>query len=74
MSVRGKPFCLLSAAIAAGCGVIAMYLAWYLDIEPSAAIVLTMTCVFLLALLFAPQQGYLSKMINRQNVKTPENL
>jgi manganese/iron transport system permease protein len=49
----------LSAAIAAGCGVIAMYLAWYLDIEPSAAIVLTMTSVFLLAFLFAPQQGYL---------------
>jgi manganese/iron transport system permease protein len=49
----------LSAVIAAGCGVIAMYLAWYLDIEPSAAIVLTMTSIFLLAFLFAPQQGYL---------------
>ena len=50
---------LLSAAIAAGCGVIAMYIAWHLDIEPSAAVVLTMTLVFLLSFLFAPQQGYL---------------
>ena len=50
---------LLSAAIAAGCGVVAMYIAWHLDIEPSAAVVLTMTLVFLLSFLFAPQQGYL---------------
>jgi manganese/iron transport system permease protein len=50
---------LLSAAIAAGCGVVAMYIAWHLDIEPSAAVVLMMTFAFLLSFLFAPQQGYI---------------
>jgi manganese/iron transport system permease protein len=60
----------LSAALAAACGVIAMYLAWYLDIEPSAAIVLTMTSIFLLAFLFAPQQGYLwSRFTQKQSAK-----
>jgi manganese/iron transport system permease protein len=61
----------LSAAIAAACGVIAMYLAWYLDIEPSAAIVLTMTSIFLLAFLFAPKQGYLwSHFTQKQSVES----
>ncbi|MDQ7037200.1 MAG: metal ABC transporter permease [Anaerolineae bacterium] len=48
----------LSAMIASSCGIVAMYLAWHLNIEASAAVVLTMTLVFLLSFLFAPQQGY----------------
>lgn len=50
---------LLSAAIASLSGVIGMYLSWHLRIAPSAAIVLTMTGVFLLAFLFAPGKGYI---------------
>ena len=49
---------LLAAAIGAVGGIIGMYLAWHLEIEASAAIVLTLTAAFLLAFLFAPERGY----------------
>ena len=50
---------LLSALIAAVGNVIGMYLTWHLSVAPSAAIVLTLTALFLLAFLFAPGKGYL---------------
>jgi iron/zinc/copper transport system permease protein len=55
----------LSAVIAACCGIIGVYLAWHLNIEVSATIVLTMTFVFLLAFLFTPKRGYLQQIFNR---------
>ncbi len=48
---------LLSAALAVFSGVTGLYIAWYGRIAPSAAIVLTMTVLFLLAYLFAPGRG-----------------
>jgi ABC-type Mn2+/Zn2+ transport system permease subunit len=55
----------LSAVLAALCGVIGMYLAWHLQIAASAAIVLTMTAVFALAFLFAPERGYFWVLIGQ---------
>jgi manganese/iron transport system permease protein len=49
---------LLSALVAIISGVVGMYLAWHLRIAASAAIVLNMTALFLLAFLFAPGRGY----------------
>ncbi len=49
---------LLAAIIASGCGIIGMYVAWYTHIAASAAIVLLMTSLFVLAFLFAPHKGY----------------
>jgi manganese/iron transport system permease protein len=54
-----------AAWIAALSGVIGMYLAWHLRIAPSAAIVLVMTGVFLLAFFFAPGKGYVWSLLGR---------
>ena len=50
---------LIASVIAASSGVIGMYIAWHGLIAPSAAIVLTMTALFVLAYLFAPGKGYI---------------
>lgn len=55
----------LSATIASLSGVVGMYLAWYLDVAPSAAIVLTMTFVFGMAFMFAPGRGYIWALLGR---------
>ena len=55
----------LSAGIAVVCGVTGMYLAWHLHIAASAAIVLNMTLLFLLAFLLAPGRGYLWTLLGR---------
>ena len=41
------------------------YLSWHLRVAPSAAIVLTMTALFLLAFFFAPGKGYLWSLLGR---------
>jgi manganese/iron transport system permease protein len=56
---------LLAAGIGAVSGVIGLYLAWHLSVAPSAAIVLTMTALFLLAFFFAPGKGYVWSLIGR---------
>ncbi len=56
---------LLSAALAVFSGVAGMYIAWYGRIAASAAIVLTMTALFLLAYAFAPGRGYVWAMLGR---------
>lgn len=56
---------LLSALLAALSGLGGMYLSWHLEIAPSAAIVLTMTGLFLLAFFVAPGRGYLWSLIGR---------
>jgi ABC-type Mn2+/Zn2+ transport system permease subunit len=48
---------LLGSIISCCAGVVGIMLAWYWNISPSAAIVLTMTCFFLLTYLFAPGRG-----------------
>lgn len=50
---------LLAALMASGCGVVGMYIAWYANVAASAAIVLLMTSLFVLAFLFAPHKGYI---------------
>jgi iron/zinc/copper transport system permease protein len=42
-----------------------MYIAWHGRIAASAAIVLTMTVLFLLAYAFAPGQGYVWALLGR---------
>ncbi len=46
-------------------GVIGLYLSWHLRVAPSAAIVLTMTALFLLAFFLAPGRGYLWSWLGR---------
>jgi ABC-type Mn2+/Zn2+ transport system permease subunit len=48
---------LVAAVIAASSGIVGMYIAWHGLIAPSAAIVLTMTVLFVMAYLFAPGKG-----------------
>jgi ABC-type Mn2+/Zn2+ transport system permease subunit len=56
---------LIAAGIGAFSGVIGLYLAWHLRVAPSAAVVLTMTALFLLAFFFAPGKGYLWSVLGR---------
>ncbi|RMF77266.1 MAG: manganese ABC transporter permease [Chloroflexi bacterium] len=49
---------IVAALIGAFSGVTGMYLAWHLEVEASAAIVLTMTALFVITYLFAPRRGY----------------
>lgn len=54
-----------SALIGASSGVIGIYIAWHQRLAPSAAIVLTMTALFLLAFFFAPGKGYVWSLLGR---------
>lgn len=56
---------LLSALIAVFSNVTGMYIAWHGRIAASAAIVLTMTGLFLLAWLLAPGTGYVWSLLGR---------
>ena len=56
---------MLSAAIAVFSSITGMYIAWHERIAASAAIVLTMTVLFLLAYLLAPGKGYLWSLLGR---------
>ena len=56
---------LVGAVICCFSGVFGIFLSWHLSIAPSAAIVLTMTMLFLLAYLFAPGRGIVWSMVNR---------
>lgn len=60
---------LLSAVISSVCALVGMYVAWYAQLPPSAAIVLTMTIVFLLSFFFAPSRGYLWSLIGRSAIR-----
>jgi len=48
---------LVGAVICCFSGVFGILLSWHLSIAPSAAIVLTMTFIFLLAYVFSPRRG-----------------
>ena len=54
---------LLGGGIAVFSNVAGMYIAWHGRIAASAAIVLTMTALFLLAYLFAPGKGYVWSLL-----------
>ncbi len=58
--VRRLPWMMLLGAVL-GCfsGVFGILLAWHFSLSPSAAIVLTMTVLFLVAYLLAPGRGWL---------------
>jgi manganese/iron transport system permease protein len=58
---------LIGALLGIFSGVVGMYLSWHLEagVAPSAAIVLTMTAIFLLAFFFAPGKGYIWSLIGR---------
>ncbi len=52
---------MLGALLGAVGGVVGLYVAWYAEIAPSAAIVLTLVAFFILTFLFAPGDGYLRR-------------
>ena len=60
---------LVAAIICCFSGVVGIFLAWNLSVSASAAIVLTMTALFLLAYLFAPGRGILWPMISQAKVE-----
>ena len=62
MLTRRLPYMmLLSAVIGASSGVIGLYLSYYISVASGPAIVLTSTTFFLLALLFSPYQGLITR-------------
>ncbi|MBL8152947.1 MAG: metal ABC transporter permease [Anaerolineae bacterium] len=56
---------LLAALIGAVSSVAGLYAAWYIQIAPSAAIVLTLMVVFLATFFLAPGKGYLWSLLGR---------
>jgi manganese/iron transport system permease protein len=50
---------LVAALIGAGGGVLGIFFSWHLNVAPSAAIVVTISLLFLLIFLLAPQRGLL---------------
>jgi ABC-type Mn2+/Zn2+ transport system permease subunit len=67
---------LLGALICSASGVFGIFLSWHSGIAPSAAIVLTMTTLFLLAYLFSPRRGiiWVNWIRPRFLRETPEEL
>ncbi len=63
MMIVGSLICCLS-------GVVGVFLSWHLSMSSSAAIVLTMTGVFLIAYLFAPKRGVVWTLV-RHNTAVP---
>lgn len=56
---------LLSAALGAFAGVSGLYVSWYTDLAAGGTIVLTATCVFLLALMLSPRHGLVGRLLSR---------
>ena len=65
LTMRLHTMMAVSVAIAVFSGISGLYLAWHLNIAASAAIVLTMTLLFLLADFLAPGRGYLWSLLGR---------
>lgn len=59
---------LVSPVIGAGSAVVGLYLSWSLDLPAGGTIVLVATVVFLLAWIFAPRHGLLTKRLRRHTV------
>ena len=55
----------VAAAIGAASGVIGLYASYYLDVSSGAAVVLVATGFFLLAYLFAPRRGLVTRRLRR---------
>ncbi len=60
---------LLSAFISSLCALVGMYVAWYANLPPSAAIVLIMTGAFLLSFFFAPGRGYIWALLGQSALR-----
>lgn len=58
----------MAAAIGAFSGVVGLYISFYVNVVSGAAIVLTATAVFVVAFLFAPQRGLLSRAWARRRL------
>lgn len=56
----------LSMMISSGSGIVGLYISFHWDISASGSIALTSTAVFLIALVIAPQHGYLSRILQHR--------
>lgn len=56
----------IAAAIGASGGAIGLSLSWHWRVAPSAAIVLTLTVIFLVTFLFAPRRGYVWSLLPKR--------
>lgn len=65
---RFRPMALLSIVTSLVGGVAGVYLAYYLDLVPGATVVVTLTGLFLLALVFSPRHGLLANWFSRRTL------
>jgi ABC-type Mn2+/Zn2+ transport system permease subunit len=63
---RIPPLMALSAVICAFSGVLGVWLAWHVRVSASAAIILTMTFIFVMTYCFAPPRGLLWEWVARR--------
>ena len=54
-----------AAAFGVASGVIGLYASYYLDVSSGAAVVLVATAFFLVAYLFAPRRGLVTRRLRR---------
>jgi ABC-type Mn2+/Zn2+ transport system permease subunit len=60
---------IVAGFIGAASSVVGLYLSFYLSVASGAAVVLTATSIFLLAFLFAPQRGLISRQLRERKVE-----
>jgi manganese/iron transport system permease protein len=63
---------LVGALLCCFSGVVGIFLSWHFSVSPSAAIVLLMTSLFLLAYLFAPSRGLVWNVLARSRLRVIE--
>lgn len=61
----------LSALFAVTAAVVGFYASYYLDVTSGAAVVLTLTLIFVLAFVSSPKQGLLARWFGRYQASTP---
>jgi manganese/iron transport system permease protein len=63
---------IVSALLGAGSGVLGLYISWHSDLAAGGMIVLTATCIFLIALVLSPRHGLLARALFRRPLAIEE--
>jgi manganese/iron transport system permease protein len=64
---------LVGALLCCFSGVAGIFLSWHFSVAPSAAIVLLMTGLFVLAYLFAPERGLVWTLLSRNRLAASDS-
>ncbi len=65
---RFRSLMLLGAAIGAFCGMVGLYLSYYMNLASGGTIVLFTTVVFVVCLIFSPKHGWVADLLNRRRL------